>query len=132
MSRRLRSEPVQRLLKLMENRLKTLTSDPEVENLVKAIDGKPLPVGGNSKDPDAAWGRGAGGLAKGYKLHAVWSTGTMPQTWEVTALNTSEKEVAYRLIGQLTYGGYLLADGEYDASYLYDRAFEKGYQLVAP
>ena len=59
--------------------------------LLAFLDGKPLPVGGNSKDPDARWGRAAGGLAKGYKLHAVWSTGTVPQTWEVTPLNVSER-----------------------------------------
>ena len=100
--------------------------------LLSFLDGKPLPVGGNSKDPDARWGRGAGGVAKGYKLHAVWSAGVLPEAWEVTPLNVGEKEVAYRLIGQLRYGGYLLADGEYDASYLYDRAFARGYRLVAP
>ncbi len=100
--------------------------------LVAFLDGKPLPVGGNSKDPDARWGRGAGGLAKGYKLHAVWSTGVLPQAWEVTPLNVGEKAVAYRLIGQLHDGGYVLADGEYDASYWYDRAFRQGYQLLAP
>ena len=100
--------------------------------LIAFIDGKPLPVGGNSKDPDARRGRGAGGLAKGYKLHAVWSQGVLPEAWEVRPLNVNEKTVANRLIGELRHGGYLLADGEYDASYLYDRAFEQGYQLVAP
>jgi hypothetical protein len=100
--------------------------------LLAFIDGKPLPVGGNSKDPDARWGRSAGGLAKGYKLHAVWSTGVLPETWEVEPLNTSEKQVGDRLMEQLSCGGYLLADGEYDASYLYDHAFARGYQLVSP
>jgi hypothetical protein len=100
--------------------------------LLAFVDGKPLPVGGYSKDPDARWGRGSGVFAKGYKLHAVWSTDVLPETWEVTPLNTGEKEVAHRLIGQLHYGGYLLADGNYDASYLYDQAFAHGYQLVAP
>jgi hypothetical protein len=100
--------------------------------LLAFLDGKPLPIGGNSKDPDARWGRGVGGLAKGYKLHAVWSTRVLPETWEVAPLNVGEKEVAHRLVGQLHDGGYLLADGEYDASYLYDRAFEQGYQLLAP
>jgi hypothetical protein len=100
--------------------------------LLAFIDGKSLPIGGNSKDPDARWGRAAAGLAKGYKLHAVWSTGVLPETWEVTPLNVGEKHVAHRMIGQLHYGGYLVADGEYDASYLYDRASEQGYQLLAP
>jgi hypothetical protein len=100
--------------------------------LLAFLDGKALPVGGNSKDPEAHWSRGAGGLAKGYKLHAVWSTGRLPEAWEVAPLHISEKEVGCRLIAQLHGGGYLLADGEYDASYLYDQAFAQGYQLVTP
>jgi len=71
-------------------------------------------------------------MAKGYKLHTVWSKSNLPETWEVTPMNVSEKTVAGRLIPQLHGGGYLLADGGYDASYLYDRAFERGYQLLAP
>lgn len=104
-------------------------SDP---SLLAFLDGKPLPIGGNSKDPDARYGRAAGGFAKGYKLHTVWAKSNLPDAWEVTPMNISEKTVAYRLIGQLHGGGYLLADGNYDASYLYDRAFEHGYQLLAP
>ena len=132
MSRRLRSEPVQRLLKLMENRLKTLTSDPEVENLVKAIDGKPLPVGGNSKDPDASWGRGAGGLAKGYKLHAIWSQSALPVAWVVRPMKASEIAVAWELIERLEDTGYLLGDPGYDSNKLYDWSAEHGHRLIAP
>lgn len=100
--------------------------------LVAFVDGKPLPIGGNGKDPDARFGRGAGSVAKGYKLHAVWSTRPLPEAWTVTPLNANEKAVARELIGQLTYGGYLLGDGNYDASYVYDAAFARGYQLLAP
>ena len=100
--------------------------------LLAFVDGKPLPIGGNGKDPDARFGRGAGCIAKGYKLHAVWSTRPVPETWELTPLNANEKAVAARLSGQLQYGGYLLADGNFDASYVYDAAFARGYQLVAP
>ena len=100
--------------------------------LIAFLDGKPLPVGGNSKDPDAHAGRATGGFSKGYKLHAVWSNRALPETWEVSPMNVSEKTVARRLIPQLDWGGYLLADGNYDASYLYDLAFRQGYQLVAP
>ena len=39
----------------------------------KACDGKPLLVGGFSKDPDAHNGKAPGGWARGYKLHAVVS-----------------------------------------------------------
>lgn len=101
-------------------------------SLLAFLDGKPLPIGGNSKDADARYGRAAGGFAKGYKLHAVWSKDVLPEVWEVTPMNVSEKTVGERLITELRYGGYLLADGEYDTSYLYDRAFEQGYQLLAP
>jgi hypothetical protein len=99
--------------------------------LVAFLDGKPLTVSGVSKDPDARYGRGAGTMAKGYKLHAVWSNRVVPEVWEVTPLNTSEKEVARQLIPQLSGGGYLLGDGNYDASDLYDLAYEHGWQLVA-
>jgi hypothetical protein len=100
--------------------------------LIAFLDGKPLPVGGASKDPDAHAGRAVGGMAKGYKLHAVWCNDAVPETWEVTPMNVSEKTVARRLIPQLHGGGYLLADGDYDASYLYDLAHRQGYQLIAP
>jgi hypothetical protein len=100
--------------------------------LVAAIDGKPLPVGGNSKDPGAARGRGAGGMATGYKLHALWSTRPVPEAWEVAPLNACEKAAGGRLVGAAGGGGYLLADGNYDASWLYDAAAAAGFQLVAP
>ena len=128
MSRRADSVATGVFWRALEGRLR----NNDAPAVLAFIDGKPLPIGGNSKDPDARWGRAAGGLAKGYKLHAVWSTGVLPETWEVTPLNVGEKQVAHRMIGQLRSGGYLVADGEYDASYLYDRAYEQGYQLVAP
>jgi hypothetical protein len=100
--------------------------------LLSLLDGKPLPVSGVSKDPDAAWGRGAGGQAKGYKLHTLWSNRALPEAWEVTPLNVSEKVVARQLVRQAPGAGYLLADGNYDASPLFDDAAAAGYQLVVP
>ncbi len=95
--------------------------------LVAFVDGKPLPIGGNGKDPDARFGRGAGCVAKGYKLHTVWSNRAMPEAWEVTPLNRQREGGSPRqLIGRLDHGGYLLADGNYDASYLYDAALGRG------
>jgi DDE family transposase len=116
------------LWRALEERLRA-SGEPA---LVAFVDGKPLPVGGNSKDRDARFGRGAGVIAKGYKLHAIWTTRALPEAWTVTPLNANEKAVAEDLVGQLRHGGYLLADGNYDASYLYDAAWERGYQLVAP
>jgi hypothetical protein len=100
--------------------------------LVAAIDGKPLPIGGNGKDPDARFGRAAGGIAKGYKLHAVWTARPVPEAWEVAPLNGCEKAAGGRLVGHAGGGGYLLGDGNYDASWLYDAAAAAGFQLVTP
>jgi IS5 family transposase len=99
--------------------------------LVLTLDGKPLLVGGCSKDPDARFGRAAGHRGRGYKLHAVWGGRPLPEAWAVTPLNEHEAKVAERLVGQLAGGGYLLADGNYDATALFDRAGARGYQLVA-
>lgn len=128
MSRRLRSASVVALLDALERRV----TAPAAPGLFWMIDGKPLVIGGCSKDRQAGYGKAAGGKAKGYKLHAVWAGRPLPEAWEVTPMNTSEKVVAHRLLPQLDYGGYLLADGNYDASYLYDAAFARGYQLVSP
>jgi IS5 family transposase len=128
LSRRLDGVGVGLLWRALEQRLR----DSGQPALVAFVDGKPLPIGGNGKDADARFGRGAGCVAKGYKLHTVWSTRPVPEAWAITPLNANEKAVAKELIGQLEYGGYLLGDGNYDASYVYDAAQAKGYQLVAP
>jgi hypothetical protein len=41
--------------------------------LVALLDGKPLVISGVSKDPDAGYGRAAGGKATGYKRTWVWA-----------------------------------------------------------
>jgi len=101
--------------------------------LVSAVDGKALPVGGASGDPDARWGWGAGGgWAKGYKLYALWGARPVPEAYRVYPMNRSENEVAGELAAEARGGGYLLGDGLYDASPTFDAAGAAGYQLVAP
>lgn len=130
MSRRVDSIGVGLLWRAVEGRLREMSAtDP---SLISFLDAKPLPVGGSTKDPDARFGRAAGCMAKGYKLHTIWSNRSMPETWELTPLNQAETKVAHRLIDQLDQGGYLLGDANYDANDLYDAAAERGYQLVAP
>jgi hypothetical protein len=128
LSRRLYTVGTGLFLHTLEQRLR----DSGLPRLLAFLDGKPLPVGGASKDPEAKPGRGASGRAKGYKLHAVRSNRPMPEAWEVTPLNVHEAVVAERLLEQLSGGGYLVADGNYDSSPLADRAYQRGYQLVAP
>ncbi len=99
--------------------------------LFKRLDGKPIAVKPHSKDPDATWGRGAGRPARGYKLHAVWGGGPLPEAFEVTPLNVSERVVARRLIPRLRGEGYVGADKEFDDSKLFDLAQENGHRLVA-
>jgi hypothetical protein len=104
-------------------------------SLIKRMDGKALAVAAHSKDPNAAWGRGAGQQSRGYKLHALWADRPMPEQWAVTPLNVCEKKMAARLIGRLNDqgGGYLLADANFDSNDLYDRAAKQAHcQLVAP
>lgn len=130
MSRRADKVALGLLWRAVEERLRELSAT--VPGLLAFLDAKPLTVGGATKDPDACYGRAAGVMAKGYKLHTVWSTRAMPETWEVTPLNAGETTVAGRLVVQLVGGGYLLADGNYDSSELFDLAWSKGYQLLTP
>jgi hypothetical protein len=101
--------------------------DPAALEKELIIDGKPLPVGHCSKDPDAS----AGGLGKGYKLHAIWGHGCLPEAWEVTSMREYEGAVAVRLFRQIAGTGIMLADGNYESSHLYDEAAAVNYQLLA-
>jgi Transposase DDE domain len=128
MSRRLQTTEVQRVLACMEQRMAPLDRG----GFVMLVDGKALLVGSHSKDPDAEWGHVRRGWAKGYKFHAVYGGSSLPEAWEVTALNAAEPEVAARLIPAVRRGGYLLADSSYDSNPLHDVALASGCQLIAP
>ena len=128
LSRRADGLPVGALLRALTQHLR----EQGEQQLLSLLDGKPLPVSNVSKDPDAKRGRAAGGMGKGYKLHTVWSGRPLPEAWEVTPLNEAEATVAQRLVRQGPGAGYLLADGNYDSSPLYDAAAAEGYQLVTP
>ena len=134
MSRRIDGVGVGLLWRAIEQRLRDRESSRP--GLIAFLDGKPLPIGAASKDPDARVGRAAGVMAKGYKLHVVWSDRPLPEAWEVTPMNTAETTVAHRLIRQLIPRlpghGYMLADGNYDSSPLFDEAWQHGYQLLTP
>jgi hypothetical protein len=128
MSVRLRSESVRTLLAAVESRLRTGFGT----GWCKWIDGLPMPVGGSTHDPEARYGRGAGVMAKGYKLHAICDARGAFDAWAVASLNVNEQVVAGDLIPRLTGEGYLVGDGEYDANRLFDLAGRQGFQLIAP
>jgi hypothetical protein len=107
---------------------------PAPSRLVKRFDGKALAVASHSTDRDAAWGRGVGGLANGYKLHALWAADDpFPLDWAVTPLDVDETRMAARFLTRLDEGGgYVLGDTRHDSSWLYRLAAGAGHQLVAP
>jgi hypothetical protein len=129
-SRRMRRDEVRQLMTTIEQTWLGLVG--VCQKLVRVIDGKPLTVSGVSKDADAGYGRGAGGMQKGYKLHAVWAAGPLPIAWALAPMNRSEKTMARELIPSLPGGGYLLGDPEFDCNALYDLAHSAGHQLVTP
>jgi hypothetical protein len=128
LSRRLRRVDTAMLMRAVVERLRH-GGDPR---LIALIDGKPLPIGGAGHDPDARCGRGAGMWAKGYKLYAIWAGRPVPETYRVYPMNVNEDKVAEEMMPDLTGGGYLLGDGEYDANGVFDAAGAAGYQLLAP
>lgn len=127
MSRRLYYSDTQNMLdQLMEN-----LDESHQSSLVHYLDGKPLPVSRHSADQQAAFGRGAGGMERGYKLHAVYGEGNRPVAWSITPLNQCEHRVALDLIDEHLGPGYLLADANYDVNCLYEHAGQHGVTLLA-
>lgn len=130
LSRRIRTEAFQAFLQRLGRRLNGRFK-PGLW-LLKLIDGKPLPVPAHSTDPEAGWGRGVGGLQKGYKLHMVYNGSPMPAAWDVRPLDESETAVARELIPELSGGGYLVGDANYDDAQLFELAAAQGHRLIAP
>lgn len=121
LGRRLRTVGVQLLIEQAQSHLRDrLPSSP-----LKLLDAKPLPVGGCSKDRDARVGRGAGGKAKGYRLHGVVDAlGGAVEAWRLAPMSANEKPVAREaLLPELPAGTlYVAADNEYDGNPVYDAA----------
>lgn len=127
--RRAKSAAVQeQIIELSERCRARLSSGNE-----KVCDGKPLLVGGFSKDPDARTGKAPGGWGRGYKLHALVDAGGAVDSWEVTALSANEGRTAMTLVGQRDLRGTLLrADGNYDCVELYAAVARAGGRMLAP
>ena len=66
-----------------------------------AIDGRSLVVGGCSKDPDARAGRGARGMARGYKMYAAVDTRHVILAYQIHPMSMAEQTVALSLLPQL-------------------------------
>ena len=68
----------------------------------------------------------------GYKLHAWCTHDRRIPIWSVMPLNVSEKTVAGEMLRYAQADGIVLADGNYDAGWLYDRVEADGGQLITP
>lgn len=131
MSRRLRFARVRELLDEVERRV--VRTAQTGGGWVWFIDGKPLVIGGCSKDRQAGYGRAASGLGKGYKLHAVVGMQGVPVAWRVAPMNKDERVMGARLLRDVAVQGYVLGDGHYDSNPLHDVCLAHGdLQLVTP
>ena len=127
MSRRLRTPSVVTLLDALEQRVLA----PKQPHLFWMIDGKPLPIGGCSKDRQAGYGRAASCKAKGYKIHAIVGSDGSIATWRVAPMNKDERVMAERMLRTAPIQGYLLADSNYDSNKLHDVCVDRqNLQLV--
>lgn len=127
-SRRLRSPAVRALLDALERRVVA----PRTGAAFWAIDGKPLPIGGASKDRQAGYGRAARGKARGYKVHAIVGGGGIA-AWRLAPMHKDERTMAARLLRSAPLAGYLLADANYDSNPLHDLCERLGgLQLLTP
>lgn len=126
--RRLRSIGVQLLLEQAQNYLRQQLP----KRVCKWIDAKPLPVGGGSKDRDARAGRAVRGMARGYKIHAIFDAAGAVESWRVAPMSLNEKSAARDLLPALAGSGalYVSGDGEYDGNPVFDAAAAGGAQLV--
>lgn len=129
MSRRLRRPSVVALLQEMARRVIA----PAEPGCFWIIDGKPMPVGGGSGDKQAKCGRAVGGMARGYKLHAILNPQGQIAAWRILPMNADERTVAAELLRECDIQGYLVADANYDSNKLHAIADTLGeLHLVTP
>ena len=135
-SRRSRTLSLRLLLTALIEALAAVTAPPPLCPC-RALDSKPLTVGGFSKDRDARRGYAAGVIGRGYKLCAAWDPDRpVPQAWRLGPLNWADSDAAAAEVDDLSRGphpgGYLLADTLHDHGDLHRRCRAAGFQLVAP
>jgi hypothetical protein len=115
LSRRLRTPAVIALLDALEQRVVA----PQEPGLFWMIDGKPLVIGGCSKDRQAGYGRAANSKAKGYKIHAIVDPTGAIACWRLAPMNKDERVMAERMLKVAPIQGYMVADSNYDSNKLH-------------
>ena len=126
MSRRLRTTSVLELIQRMEKAMRDALPSTDI----KLIDGRPLSIGGCSKDPEAKTGYGAGRLVHGYKLHLITDKNGPVDQWQLTPMNGSEPDAAFAMLPHVRDAFCIMGDGNYDVDRLYDEAGDRGIQWL--
>jgi hypothetical protein len=129
MSRRMRRDSVREFLAAL---LALAQRELPTERILR-LDGTALAVRKHSKDRQAGFGRGTGGLAKGYRVHVVLESAVKIADWRVAPLNVSEVAMAQRMLLSLgpREAWYVAADAIFDTNPLHRIVRSRGWQLVA-
>ncbi len=128
--RRLKTQPVKLLIAELNLEFRRELPD----GAEKFCDGKPLTVGGFSKDPDARFGKLPGnGWGKGYKVHLLVDACGAVDLFTVTALDAGEPTVMLKLIQWTPFqkDQIVRADSNYDSNPLYAGFAKRGARLIA-
>jgi len=131
MSRRMATRRFQAQQQRLEQRARP-SAPPCSIILLAYLDGKPLEIPWHSHDRQAGKGRGAGHLARGYKIHAIIDASGRLLAWRLASLNVDEKKMAPHLLAELERVCYVVADCNYNSNQLFKTARLKGMQLIAP
>lgn len=98
-----------------------------------AIDGRSLPIGGCSKDPDARCGRAARGMGKGYKMYTLIDIRHAILAYIIRPMNEAEQTVALELVKHLPDAvTRIVGDGIYDSVKLHRAVEANGRRLYTP
>ncbi len=98
-----------------------------------AIDGRSLPVGGCSKDPDARCGRAARGMGKGYKMYTLTDIRHAILAYIIRPMNEAEPTIALDLVKYLPDAvKRIVGDGVYDSVKLHRAVEATGRKLYTP
>lgn len=129
MSRRMRDPELQEELELvLEYVQRSLARDGELY-----VDGKPLELSENTRDPDASTGRVVSGYGKGYRAHVIMSESGRVAAHTVEPMNVAECTTATALVAHADVGGHerMRADASYDSSKFYAACASRGVRLIA-
>ena len=131
MSRRMHSaSPPEELSSLLQHLQASLP-----DGRLVFTDGKAFELSDRTSDRDAANGRGAEHMARGFRLHVVADDQGRVLGWDVTPMNRAEMEVTREIVEAMPRPPgprFIVADARYDSNTLYETVASRGMRLIAP